>query len=230
MTPLRAVVLDFDGLVLDTESTWFAVWQAVFAAHGHTYAIEDFHKIVGAENGANDPRRVLEARIGRPLNWDVLNPQLSADGQAMNRRLSPMPGVVALLHAAHQLGCSCAIASSSRHDWVDRHLQRLSLFEQFDVIVCRDDVASAKPDPDLYQEVTRRLAVEPQEALALEDSFNGTVAAKRAGVRCVAVPGPMTQTQDFSAADVVLSSLANVDLADLWARVHGGTHPSRFRQ
>lgn len=230
MTPLRAVVLDFDGLVLDTESTWFAVWQSIFETHGQVYAIEDFHKIVGAESGVDDPRRVLEERTGQTLDWKVLDALVSADERRRNNSLVPLPGVLALIEAARQAGCGCAIASSSRHEWVDHHLHRLNLFNRFDAIVCRDDVRRAKPEPDLYLEALRRLNSTADQTLALEDSLNGTRAAKQAGIWCVAVPGPMTQTQDFSAADLVLPTLADVDLDNLWVRVRATRQSAQAHQ
>jgi len=91
------------------------------------------------------------------------------------------------------------------------HLERLGL-NQWDCIRCRDDVARAKPDPDLYLAVALELGVAPAEAVAIEDSPTGCLAARAAGLYCVAVPNRMTADLDFDAADVRLDSLADVSL------------------
>jgi HAD superfamily hydrolase (TIGR01509 family) len=120
--------------------------------------------------------------------------------------------------AARGLGLRLGIASSSRHRWVDGHLERLGL-EGFECVRCRDDVERAKPFPDLYLAVCACLGVEPERAVALEDSANGIAAAKAAGLRCVAVPNPMTVDLDLSAADLRLASLADLSVADLLERL-----------
>jgi beta-phosphoglucomutase-like phosphatase (HAD superfamily) len=84
---------------------------------------------------------------------------------------------------------------------------------------CRDDVEHAKPEPDLYVAVLDCLGVAASEAIAIEDSPNGITAAKRAGMRCVAIPNSITARLDLSQADVVLTSLAEVTLRDLLKRL-----------
>jgi beta-phosphoglucomutase-like phosphatase (HAD superfamily) len=118
-----------------------------------------------------------------------------------------------------------AIASSSPHRWVDRHLATHGLFERFDTIVCRDDVAQAKPAPDLYLEVLRRFDAPATAAVAFEDSHNGSLAAKRAGLHCVVVPTPMTATQDFSHVDQLVPTLAGFDLRAQLAHFANGRLP-----
>jgi putative hydrolase of the HAD superfamily len=84
---------------------------------------------------------------------------------------------------------------------------------------CRDDVERSKPAPDLYLSVCECLGVAPTEAIALEDSANGIAAAKAAGLRCVAIPNPMTAELDLSAADLRLDSLAAITVAELLERL-----------
>ena len=95
------------------------------------------------------------------------------------------------------------------------HLQRLGLLAPFDCLRCRDDVEHVKPEPDLYLAVLDCLGVAATEAVAIEDSPNGIMAAKRAALRCVAVPNPLTAGLDLSGADVRLRSLADVTLLEL---------------
>ena len=130
-----------------------------------------------------------------------------------------LPGIVENVDAAKSLGLLLGVASSSTRDWVSGHLERLGILDRFDCMRCRDDVANAKPAPDLYVAVLECLGVAAVEAFAIEDSPNGVLAAKRAGLRCVAIPNPITARLDLSQADIVLDSLAEVTLPDLLARM-----------
>jgi HAD superfamily hydrolase (TIGR01509 family) len=129
--------------------------------------------------------------------------------------LDQMPGVRACLEYARAKSIGTAIASSSPFGWVNGHIERLGLTHFFDQIVTVEDVDAAKPAPDLYLRATELLDVDPGDAIALEDSPNGVQSAKAAGLYCVAVPGPMTRTLSFEAADAVLASL-DARPADEW--------------
>jgi putative hydrolase of the HAD superfamily len=215
MTQIRAVVLDFDGLILETESACYGGWRALFREHQADYALHEYQQILGSEE---DPRALFEQRCGRPADWSALERRRREVENELNATLAVQPGVVALLDQAAALGLRIGIASSSPHRWVDRHLATHELFDRFDTIVCRDDVARAKPAPDLYLEALRRLDVAGAAAVAFEDSHHGSLAAVRAGLRCVVVPTAMTATQDFSHADLSLLTLANLELPELFQR------------
>ena len=126
-----------------------------------------------------------------------------------------LPGVRRYLDEAGRLNLATAIASSSSRHWIDEHLGSMGIKDRFDVIVCRDDVKKTKPDPELYTMAVDRLGITPVEAIALEDSSNGLAAAKAAGLYCVAVPNGMTASMDLSRADLTLTSLEEMPLAEL---------------
>lgn len=215
MRTIRAIILDFDGLILETEGVCYGAWQTLFRAHGADYALEEYQQILGT---MDDPRALFEERCGAPEDWRALDDKRRALEKELGAGLEVQPGIVALLDQAHALGLGTAVASSSSHRWVDAHLQNHGLFSRFDTVVCRDDVVRPKPDPDLYLEALRRLGAQPEEAIAFEDSRAGSLAAKRAGIWCAVVPTPMTATQDFAHADFVVPTLAGLDLAQLIAR------------
>jgi HAD superfamily hydrolase (TIGR01509 family) len=215
MSFFQAVILDFDGLILETESACYGGWRAVFQDAGADYSIADYQQIIGSEA---DPCALWEERCGDPFDWPAVQRRRREVENRLNANLVVQPGVVALLDQARRLGLRLGIASSSPHRWVDRHLAEHGLLDRFDAIVCRDDAARAKPHPDLYLEVVRRLDVIASRTLAFEDSHNGSRAAKSAGLRCVAVPTAMTNTQDFSHVDAVVPTLAGLDLAAVLER------------
>lgn len=215
---MRAALLDFDGLILQTEASNFTALQAIFSARGAVYRLDEYLQIVGTTNEVLDPFHLLEQRTGRAWDRAAFQAERAAREEHLNASLLPLPGVIDLVDAATARGWRLAVASSSSHNWVDRHLRRLGLFHRFDTIVCRGDAPQAKPAPDLYLEALRRLGASAAESIAFEDSYNGSLAAKRAGLRCVAVPHELTRGQDFSHCDLVVDSLVSVDLADLTQR------------
>jgi HAD superfamily hydrolase (TIGR01509 family) len=121
--------------------------------------------------------------------------------------LDQMPGVCACLEYARAESIGTAIASSSPYSWVNGHIERLGLAHFFDQLVTIEHVDAGKPAPDLYLRATELLGVDPGDAIALEDSPNGVQSAQAAGLYCVAVPGPMTRTLSFEAADAILTAL-----------------------
>jgi len=130
-----------------------------------------------------------------------------------------LPGVKQYLKDAKQLDLKIGLATSSTHAWVTGHLTRLGLIDYFDCIQSRDDVRRVKPTPEVYQNVINKLAVHPNEAIAFEDSPNGIKAAKSAGLFCVAVPNDMTRNLNLNQADLILSSLLDMPLSEVIARV-----------
>jgi HAD superfamily hydrolase (TIGR01509 family) len=130
-----------------------------------------------------------------------------------------LPGVVDLVAAARSAGLKLGVASSSSREWVSGHLSRMGMLQQFDCLRCRDDVAVVKPQPDLYLAMLTCLNVPAAEAVAIEDAPNGVVAAKTAGMWCVAVPNSITSGLDLSHADLVLPSLTGVTPASLAERL-----------
>jgi HAD superfamily hydrolase (TIGR01509 family) len=215
---IRAIVFDFDGLILDTEEPVYRSWLEVYQAYGEELPFERWVQIVGSTTSGFHPQHHLEERLGRPLPKEVLDRRIGRRTEMILAN-ALLPGVVHYLDAARELGLRVGCASSSTQEWVRGHLARLGILERFDCIRCRDDVAHAKPEPDLYVAVLDCLGVGADEAIAIEDSPNGVAAAKRAGLRCVAIPNSITARLDLSHADLVLNSLADVSMAELLERL-----------
>jgi len=216
---IRAIVFDFDGLILDTEEPVYRSWLEVYQAHGEELPFERWVQIVGSTTSGFHPQHHLEERLGRPLPQEVLDRRIGRRTEMILAN-AVLPGVVQHLDAARELALRLGCASSSTQEWVRGHLARLGILERFDCIKCRDDVAHAKPEPDLYIAVLDCLGgLAADEAIAIEDSPNGVAAAKRAGLRCVAIPNSITARLDLSQADLVLNSLADVSMAELLERL-----------
>jgi HAD superfamily hydrolase (TIGR01509 family) len=215
--PIDAVVFDFDGLLVDTEWPSYESWRTLFAEHGADLTVDDFLVCIGTRN-AIDWGELLAAKTGRAGPSDA---ELRAAKQPRHAEvvaaLPLLPGVGRWLADIAAHGLRCAIASSSERVWIEPHLDRLEVAHHFEVLVTWEGPECGfppKPAPDLYRRACEALAVTPTATLAIEDSRNGVLAAKAAGLRCLAVPNRLTAQSDFSAADLVADSLDAVTLDD----------------
>lgn len=218
MVAIHAIVFDFDGLILDTEEPVYRSWLEVYQAHGETLPFERWVQIVGSTTTEFHPQRHLEERLGRPLSQEVIDGRIGRRTEMILAQ-QLLPGILQCIDDATARGLKLGVASSSTRDWVSGHLERLGILSRFDCVRCRDDVNRAKPAPDLYLAVLDCLGVSPAESLAIEDSPNGVIAAKQAGMLCVAIPNSITARLDLSHADLVLRSLSDLPLRDLLQRL-----------
>ena len=215
---IRALIFDFDGTLLDTESPDMLAWQAVFEEHRVSLSLDLWYQNIGRAPGTFDVYAHLEALIERPVVRDTVHARYRARFLELLALEKLREGVDRWLADAEALGLDLAIASSSPRSWVTGHLEAFGLLERFRVIRSRDDVVHAKPAPDLFLSALDGLGVRASEAIAIEDSPNGSAAAKAAGLYVIAVPNPVTRNLRFSQADLVLESLANLELAEALAR------------
>ena len=214
---VRALLFDFDGLIVDTETPSFASWQEVYREHGQELPLERWAAVIGTIGGF-EPLDYLEELHG-PVDRQAVNERRREHELGLVEIENLRPGVLDYLEEANRLGIKTAIVSSSSRSWVDRHLIRLERAEHFDEIVTADlDQERAKPRPTLYLEALERLGVSADEAIAFEDSPNGVKAAKAAGIYTVAVPNGVTISLGLGEADLVLDSLAQMPLHELLAR------------
>lgn len=214
---IRAVLFDFDGLILDTEYPHFLSWQEVFAEHGFSLALETWveHTGKGVRNTAYSPYDDLETLLGVRLDRDALRTLRRQRFAELMAAQQLLPGVESWLHEARDFGMKIGLVSSSPRAWIEDYLARFGMTGAFDAILCGDDVQVPKPDPELYLRALAVLGLQTEQALALEDSAHGVTAAKSAGVFCVAVPNKVTCISRLDHADLIVNSLAEISLADL---------------
>jgi putative hydrolase of the HAD superfamily len=211
---IRALVFDFDGLILDTEMALIEAFGDVHVHHGVPFDQGIFRQSVGHADQAFDPWSAFGPGADRAA-LDTHRRRLNVE---RNRGLEPLPGVVPLLDAGRAAGLKLGVASNSGHWHVDAHLDRLGLLGHFDFVACREDVAAPKPDPEIYRLVLRKLGVVGAATVAFEDSHPGLTAARRAGLHAVAVPNRATAHHSFAEAGWLVQSLAEVRLHDLAVR------------
>lgn len=209
---IAALVFDFDGTVLETESVEFSAWVEIYATFGASLGRHEWSACIGRRGGF-DPYAVLAGRATMSLPTDEeLRAMKCSRVAELLEPVGPQPGVVDWIEQARRLGVPVGLASSSPREWVDCHLQRLGLQAHFDVLACWDGSLRAKPEPDTYLAACIALDADPGSSVAVEDSPNGLTAAARAGLFCVAVPNDMTRHLALDVADLVVDSLVGLPL------------------
>jgi len=209
--PLKGLIFDFDGLIVDTESAIIEAWQTIHREDGRAAQPEILFALIGHVDVVVDLWEAYPAghdKAALELRHRALSRQFMA--------VAPVrPGIAALFAEARAAGLRLAVASNSSHSHVERQLGARGLLTFFDTIVCREDVVSGKPAPDLYLAALARLGLDAAQALAFEDSVPGHVAAASAGLRVIVVPNPATAHHVFPAATRRWESLQGIELAHL---------------
>lgn len=218
-TVIRGLIFDCDGLMFDSELQEYQFWQAICEEHGCSLSVETWNGCLGESPTGFDPWQYLEAQSTRPVNHAEVQARMQAIDAELITSLPLLPGVLDYLNEAKRLGLKLGVASNSDRHWVFSLLTQQGITAYFDALVCCEDGVQPKPHPELYHRVLAALELQPEEAVALEDSPGGIRAAKAAGLFCVAVPTAMSCQFPLDDADMRLTSLREMPLASLLASV-----------
>jgi HAD superfamily hydrolase (TIGR01509 family) len=216
---IKAVVFDFDGLILDTETPEFESFKAMYRDHGAELTIDLWGQCIGTDGTAFEPYQHLEQCLGKAYDREAARLRRKEHYKKLMDEVQPRPGVLDYLRSAEHLGLKIGLASSSSREWVKGYLEQYGLIDYFECIRTREDVPKVKPDPALYREALSCLGVQPSEAVAFEDSPNGSLAAKRAGMYCVIIPNDVTTLLSFGEHDLHLPSMSHMPLTELIQRI-----------
>lgn len=222
---IQAIVFDFDGTILETEFPDYLSWSEAYQEYAHELPFDLWLSAVGTSSDHFDPYLHLEQLLGRTLDRDALREKRRTRFLALVAEQSIRPGVLDTIAEAQKLGLRLGVASSSSRDWVEGYLQSLGLRKYFEAVFTRNDVMRVKPDPTLYQLTVTALGVSPAAAVAIEDSRNGMLAAKAAGLKCLVVPNEVTKGLRFPEADLQMSTLADKPLAQWLEEITQTTYP-----
>lgn len=226
---LEAAIFDMDGLLVESESRWRQAEQEVSASLGLSLTVADFDKTMGVRMReiaelwfqwepwvGPSPSEVAQSVIDRVV-------ELCADAEAL-------PGVMHALDSFENAGMRLALCSSSDLSMIEAVLDTLGIRDRFEVVHSAENDEYGKPHPMPYLRTAELLGVDPVNCVALEDSAAGTVSAKAAGMRVIAVPDPAAVgTAQFGIADVVLQSLDQIDDLVLGALATGTLMPTLSR-
>ncbi len=216
--PISALIFDFDGLIIDSETPLFDIWAAIYARHGATLTMDSWQHALGTQAGF-DPFEHLSTTLAKTLDRDTLATFVRDEHWRLCGEQPLLPGVRERLGEARALSLGLAVASSSPSAWVHPWLERHDLMPLFDAVCTRDDVRRVKPAPDLFLLAADRLGVDPAACVVFEDSPNGLRAAHTAGMKTVAIPNGLTRGLPMPAPHLVLDSMADMTTADILARL-----------
>lgn len=220
---IRAVIFDFDGTVIDTETAWYIAFRDAYKEHGVDLTLEMYSLCIGTSLQAFNPYEYLVVNLHLPIDLDSFRQSVHERHASLMDAEKMRPGIMDYLNSARAKRLKIALASSSKLDWVEKFLEKLQIREYFDCIRTANDVKHVKPDPELYLQTLQCLGVTADEAIAIEDSPNGAKAAVAAGVHCVVVPNTITKLLEFERFSQMANSLTEIDFDELLSSPLGVT-------
>lgn len=223
--PIRAVLFDHDGTLVDSEPTHFLMWKEVLAAYGISLQKQQYQDhYAGAPTASNAIEMVSRFAINE-VPAKLAEVKNSATRVFLAGTAFPlMPSVKEVLSSLRSCGLRLAIVTGAGRDGVQATLRAHSLDGHFETVVSGDDVRRSKPAPDCYLLAAERLGLHPSECIAIEDTEHGVEAATSAGVACLAVPTDMSRHHDFARATAVF---ADLKAAASWVEEHALPRPVR---
>lgn len=210
---LEAVLWDLDGVIADTGPYHCRAWQDVFRKRGVDFTEEDFKRYFGQRNDT-----IIRSTLGGSISPEELDTIAAEKEENYRRRVAgnikPLPGATELIGALRERGVKLAIASSAPLENVQLILQGLGISNYFQAIVWGREVAEGKPAPQVFLLAATKLGVGPRDCVVIEDAVAGVTAAKRAGMKCVAVTNSHSRSS-LQEADLIVDTLEAISVSDL---------------
>jgi len=208
LPPRPIVIFDMDGLMIDSELLQSISFKQMLKNHGVTVR-KKIVQILGVRVVENI--ETMKKKYGIKENTETLFKEKNKIySKLLEKKVVPMPGVFTLIQKLEKSGVRLALASSSNYNHICLVLKKLNLEGCFEIILSGERLKKGKPDPEIYQKTAKKLKAKPQQCLVLEDTQTGVTAAKKAGMKCIAVPNQYTKSQDFFQADLIVESLKSI--------------------
>jgi beta-phosphoglucomutase family hydrolase len=213
MTMIKAVIFDMDGVIIDSEPAHVKLENEIFKEYGIFIDEEEHNSFVGTTSHYMWRTIKNKYKLSQSLEELVENDRnryfqmLSMRDESINI----IDGIHELIKELHRNGIKMAIASSSPMNVIETVVNNFQLNEYFDILVTGDYVQKSKPEPDIFLYASKKIGIKPYECVVIEDSKNGSIAAKKAGMKCIGFKNPNSGNQDLSCADLVIDSLLQVD-------------------
>lgn len=212
---IQGVIFDMDGLLVDSEPWWREAEIIVFSELSRAPQPEDFERMMG--NRIQDVISQWYARYPwQGKSFDEVQQAIVDQVQRLvTTHAELMPGVLKILNKLTQKKIPIALASSSPYRLIRGLMEHYGIYRNFQIVCSAENEKYGKPHPAVFLKAAQELNIHPKNLLVFEDSFNGVIAAKAAGMLCVAIPAKDHRDQSrFKAADLVLHSLEDFDDAN----------------
>lgn len=210
---MNAVIFDMDGVIIDSEPIHFYVDKLVLSnIVGMEVTDEYLEKYVGMTNPEMWHAIIQEHRLSQTVD-ELIEHQLSSKLKILNEaRIKPIKGIPELILTLSDHHIPLGIASSSPRRFIEGVLAKFNIRELFSTVVSGEEVENGKPAPDVYIEAARNIGVPTDKCVVIEDSRNGVLASKRAGMRCIGFQNLNSGNQDLSSSDHVVGSITEITL------------------
>ena len=209
---MKAVIFDMDGVIIDSEPIHFEVDMQTMREFGVNISKDELNKYVGTTNEYMLNDLINKYKIQRSLK-EILEYKMELTIRRIKEtKINAISGIPELLISLKHNNIKTAIGSSSPKELIITVIEKFQLGKYFDCIVSGDEVKEGKPKPDIYLEVSKRIGVNPEECIVIEDSRNGVLAAKNAGMKCFGFRNVNSGNQDLSKADIIVDSIRNIDI------------------
>jgi beta-phosphoglucomutase family hydrolase len=214
---LKAVIFDMDGVLIDSEPFHLVVNEKIFANLGINLSEEEYHSFIGTTH--KDMWGTIKKRYNLPQSVpELVNMQVSGNiDHIKNEEIEPIKikGVTDLLSKIARANIKIGIASSSPTEVIELVINKLGISDYFSAIVGGEEIKKGKPSPDIFLKAAKRLNSKPSDCIVIEDSKNGVLAAKTAGMKCVGFKNPNSGKQDLGKADLIVENYDSLNVSTL---------------
>lgn len=213
---MKAVIFDMDGVIIDSEPIHFEVDMQTMEKLGVNISKDELNKYVGTTNEYMLTELINKYKIEKSID-EITEYKINLTiNKIKDAKIDAIDGIRELLVELKNNNINTAIGSSSTRDLIDAVIEKFKLKSYFDYIVSGDEVKEGKPKPDIYLEASKRLNIEPSECIVIEDSKNGVLAAKNAGMKCIGFKNENSGNQDLSRADIIVDSIKDINIERLY--------------
>jgi len=207
---MKAFIFDMDGVIIDSQPIHFEVDAMVLKDFGVEIDQKELEQYAGMANEDIWSSLKEKYHLKQTLP-EIIEYLLSKKAQSFKEtNREPIDGVIDLIHKLDEMNIPMALASSSARVLIDTVLEKYKIRDYFSYIISGDEVRKSKPEPDIYLTAAQKINVDPKDCVVLEDTKNGVIAAKTAGMKCIGFRNPNSGAQDLSKADVIVESIREV--------------------
>ena len=212
---MKAFIFDMDGVIIDTEPVHNEIDRGILAKDNIFVTDEEFRKFTGMASTAVFDIFIKQYNLPHNAQQMSQDQMTTLKEYIVKHQMKPIDGIVPLIKNLHKAGIPMAIASSSRPDVIKFVADFFNITDYFKVLISGEDLPHSKPAPDIYLQTAQKLNVAPADCVVLEDSINGTIAAKSAGMYCIGFANPNSGNQDLSRADIIVNKITDIDISKL---------------
>lgn len=212
---MEAAIFDMDGVLIDSEPLHFLSDMTLLKRLNIETTKEYHNKYVGYSAPAKWREIIDEFNIQNSLQ-EILNMSVSTKLELLNQsNYEPIEGIPELLKELNGRRIPVAVASSSSSKFINEVLKKIRVERYIQARVSGENIKKSKPEPDIFLKTAELLQVNPRGCVVIEDSKNGVIAAKRAGMKCIGFRNVNSGNQDLSRADIIVDRIKQIDINNL---------------